>query len=159
MNRLGKNKQAGFRVVPSSGLAEGWSQDGIWMGFIWIQNWLHMKIWIFTVDELMMSFWWADDVLVMNWWWIGDEQNGLNQFGTTKPKCWMGWDGMGYPWTDWPLDHLTVIKIWTVPLILQFNICWQYAISFSAKFPMLKFSPGPSTLAPPPCPVGFSKSD
>ena len=33
---------------------------------------------------------------------------------------------------------------------MDFYICWQYAISFSAKFPMLKFSPGPSTLAPPP---------
>ena len=32
---------------------------------------------------------------------------------------------------------------------MDFYICWQYAISFSAKFPMLKFSPGPSTLAPP----------
>ena len=29
---------------------------------------------------------------------------------------------------------------------MDFYICWQYAISFSAKFPMLKFSPGPSTL-------------
>ena len=32
---------------------------------------------------------------------------------------------------------------------MDFYICWEYAISFSAKFPMLKFSPGPSTLAPP----------
>ena len=32
---------------------------------------------------------------------------------------------------------------------MDFYICWQYAISFSANFPMLKFSPGASTLAPP----------
>ena len=38
---------------------------------------------------------------------------------------------------------------------MDFYICWQYAISFSAKFPMLKFSPGPSTLAPPPVPWVF----
>ena len=38
---------------------------------------------------------------------------------------------------------------------MDFYICWQYAISFSAKFPMLKFSPGAPTLAPPPVPWVF----
>ena len=42
---------------------------------------------------------------------------------------------------------------------MDFYICWQYAISFSAKFPMLKFSPGPSTLAPPLSGGFFLKSD
>ena len=53
-----------------------------------------MMCWWWADDELVMSWWWTDDVLVMNWWWIGDEQNGLEQFGTIKPKCRIGLDGL-----------------------------------------------------------------
>ena len=33
---------------------------------------------------------------MMNWWWTDDEMKGLEQLGTIKPKCWIGfwWDGI-----------------------------------------------------------------
>ena len=70
----------------------------------------------------MMNWWWTDDELMMNWWWLSSlisksVLKGLEQFGTTKPKCRMGW--IGYPWTDWPLDHLTVI----IKRLTQSMIC------------------------------------
>ena len=79
------------------------------MNWWWTDNELMMNWW-WTDDELVMSWWWTDDVLVMNWWWIGDEHNGLKQFGTTKPKCRM--DGL-----DW-MDGFRALWFW---IFLEFQ--------------------------------------
>ena len=56
----------------------------------------------------MMSWWWVDDVVMMNWWWNEGFRAAWNN--QTEMLDWMDWIGLGYPWTAWPLDHLTVIK-------------------------------------------------
>ena len=76
-----------------------WTDYELMMNWWWADDELMMSWW-WTGDELMMSWWCTSDELMMNWWWT-------ERFRTIKPKCWMGLDG--YPWTDWLLDHLTVI--------------------------------------------------
>ena len=106
------------------------------MNWCWTDDKLMMN-WLRTDDELMMSWWWADDELMKNWWrnndelmmnllWADDELmvwSGLDQYWRVQSRYEqsnlnVGSDGLdGYPWTDWLLDHLTVIKI--LPILVK----------------------------------------
>ena len=107
--------------------------------------------WWWTDDELMMSWWWADDELMMIWWWTDDElmknwwwtdnEMTMNRWWTADELMMSGWDGwMGYPWTDWLLDHLTVR--WQTAEHSIISPSWNYLNSLDLNFIRSSFASG-----------------